>query len=383
VLAIQHAGTLNPPSRFHKWSFEQSKLGLLNKVFPLCAIYLCFNKTQTLMKTATEVSNYNGRLQKHVGSGFHARSSAEEVVKGIDLRGKIAIVTGGNTGIGLETTKTLASAGATVIVPARNVEKAKKNLQNIENVEIQPMDLIDPKSIDAFAAKFLSSQRPLHLLINNAGIMWVPLRRDGRGIESQLATNYLGQFQLVARLWPALKKANGARVVNVSSQGHQFGSFNFDDPNFINCEYETLQAYGQSKTASNLFSVELDNRSKHFNVRAYAVHPGSIHGTELAREAPLELFQKLGFVDTNGNILPEILASLKTIPQGAATTVWCATSPLLNNIGGVYCEDADVAGLNNGTPGTSGVAAYSLDEQSAIRLWNLSEEMTGINFEVK
>jgi NAD(P)-dependent dehydrogenase (short-subunit alcohol dehydrogenase family) len=334
------------------------------------------------MKTATEVSNYNGRLQKHVGSGFNSGSSTDDVIKGIDLRGKIAIVTGGNTGIGLETTKTLASAGATVIVPARDVEKAKKNLQGIENVEIQPMDLIDPKSIDAFAAKFLASKRPLHLLINNAGIMWVPLRRDNRGIESQLATNYLGQFQLVARLWPALKKANGARVVNVSSQGHQFGSFNFDDPNFTSREYETLQAYGQSKTASNLFSVELDNRSKHFNVRAYALHPGSIHGTELAREAPLELFQKLGFLDMNGNLLPEVLASLKTIPQGAATTVWCATSPLLNDIGGVYCEDADVAELNNGTPGTSGVAPYSLDEQSAKRLWDLSEQMTGINFEV-
>jgi NAD(P)-dependent dehydrogenase (short-subunit alcohol dehydrogenase family) len=334
------------------------------------------------MKTATEVSNYNGRLQKHVGSGFNSGSSTDDVIKGIDLSGKIAIVTGGNTGIGLETTKTLASAGATVIVPARDVEKAKKNLQGIENVEIQPMDLIDPKSIDAFAAKFLASKRPLHLLINNAGIMWVPLRRDNRGIESQLATNYLGQFQLVARLWPALKKANGARVVNVSSQGHQFGSFNFDDPNFTSREYETLQAYGQSKTASNLFSVELDNRSKHFNVRAYALHPGSIHGTELAREAPLELCQKLGFLDMNGNLLPEVLASLKTIPQGAATTVWCATSPLLNDIGGVYCEDADVAELNNGTPGTSGVAPYSLDEQSAKRLWDLSEQMTGINFEV-
>jgi len=335
------------------------------------------------MKTVTEITNYNVSLQKRINSGFNSRSTAVDIIKGINLSGKIAIVTGGNTGIGLETTKTLAGAGATVIVPARDVEKAKKNLYGISNVEIQAMDLIDPNSIDSFVKKFLTSGRPLHLLINNAGIMWVPLRRDSRGIESQLVTNYLGQFQLTARLWSALKKANGARVINVSSQGHQFASFNFDDPNFLNREYETLQAYGQSKTASNLFTVELDSRGKDFNVRAYVLHPGSIHGTELGREASPELFQKLGFCDAEGNILPEVMASLKTIPQGAATTVWCATSPLLNNIGGVYCEDSDVAELAKGIPGSSGVEAYSLDEKNAKRLWELSEQMTGITFDVK
>lgn len=335
------------------------------------------------MKTITAISNYNGALQQPLGSGFNSTSTAEDIIKGADLRGKIAIVTGGNAGIGLETTKVLASAGATVIVPARDVEKAKKNLDGINNVEIHPMDLVDPKSIDAFAAKFIASKRPLHLLINNAGIMWVPLRRDSRGIESQLATNYLGQFQLVARLWPALKKANGARVVNVSSQGHQFGSFNFDDPNFHDHEYQTLQAYGQSKTASNLFTVELDNRGRDVQVRAYSLHPGSVYGTELGREASPDLFKKLGFFDDDGNVRPEVLASLKTIPQGAATTVWCATSPLLNDIGGVYCEDGDVAGMWGGVQGTNGVAEYSLNEQSALRLWSLTKEMTGINFDAE
>src|SRR5690606_21877686 len=169
-----------------------------------------------------------------------------------------------------------AKAGATVIVPARDIEKDRKNLQGIANVEIEEMDLINPTSIDTFANKFLASGKPLHLLINNAGIMWVPLRRDNRGIESQLAVNFLSQFQLTARLWTALKKANGARVVNVSSHGHQFAPFNFDDPNFENREYETLQGYGQSKTAVNLFSLELDNRVKEFGVRAYSIHPGSI-----------------------------------------------------------------------------------------------------------
>jgi NAD(P)-dependent dehydrogenase (short-subunit alcohol dehydrogenase family) len=335
------------------------------------------------MKTATKITNYNARLQKHLGSGFNSMSTAAQVINGINLEGKIAIVTGGNTGIGLETTKALAAAGATVIVPARDVEKAKKNLTDVPHVEIHAMDLIDPKSIDAFAEEFLSSGRPLHILVNNAGIMWVPLRRDSRGIESQLATNYLGQFQLVARLWPALKMANGARVINVSSQGHQFAPFNFDDPNFIHRNYETLQAYGQSKTASNLFTAALDARAQEFNVRAYALHPGSIHGTELGREASLELFQQMGFCDAQGNILPEVLASLKNIQQGAATTIWCATSPLLSDIGGVYCEDCDVAELATGTHGVNGVMLYSLDETSATRLWKISEDMTEITFNIE
>lgn len=329
-----------------------------------------------------KLNNYLGALQQPLGSGFNAKSTSNDVIKGIDLKGKIAIVTGGNAGIGLETAKTLANAGATVIVPARDIEKAKRNLNGIPNIELETMDAMNPTSIDAFAEKFLASGRPLHLLINNAGIMWVPLRRDSRGIESQLATNYLGQFHLTARLFPALKKANGARVINVSSLGHQMATFNFDDPNFLYREYETLQAYGQSKTASNLFSLELDDRAKAFNIRAYSLHPGSIGGTELAREAPLELFQKMGFLDADGNILPEIAANLKSIPQGAATTVWCATSPLLDSIGGVYCEDADIAQLTNeNSIGSSGVEIYSLDGLSAKKLWRLSEEMTGLIFE--
>lgn len=328
-------------------------------------------------------NNYQGALQKSIGSGFNATSTTNDVIKGIDLTGKIAIVTGGNTGIGLETTKTLAAAGATVIVAARDTEKAKRNLQGISNVELEAMDLMDPTSVDSFAEKFLASGRPLHLLINNAGIMWVPLRKNNRSIESQLATNYLAQFQLTAKLWPALKQANGARVINVSSQGHQFSPFNFDDPNFLNRDYETLQAYGQSKTASNLFSMELDHRANSFNISAYSLHPGSIGGTELGREAPLELFQKMGFCDAEGNILPEVAASLKTIPQGAATTVWCATSPLLNNIGGVYCEDAEVAELAVDNAVSNGVKVYSLEETNAKRLWKWSEEMIGIKFDIQ
>lgn len=245
------------------------------------------------------------------------------------------------------------------------------------------MDLIDPDSINEFTEKFIASGRPLHILINNAGIMWVPFRKDQRGIESQLATNHLSHFQLTAKLWPALKRANGARIINVSSQGHQFAPFNFEDPNFVHREYETLQAYGQSKTASNLFALELDQRANEYNVRAYSLHPGSIGGTELGREAPLELFQNMGFLDVDGNMLPEIVASLKTIPQGAATTLWCATSPLLNDIGGVYCEDSEIAVLASDQEMSKGVKGYSLDQTNAKRLWTLSEELTGIKFNVK
>ncbi|ALR29794.1 oxidoreductase [Chryseobacterium sp. IHB B 17019] len=330
-------------------------------------------------------------LQQPIYSGFTAQSTAQDVIKGIDLSGKIAIVTGGSAGIGLETTKTLASAGATVIVPARDLEKAKKNLSGIENVEIEKMDLIDPNSIDSFAEKFIGTGRKLDLLINNAGIMWVPLRRDSRGIESQLATNYLGQFHLTAKLWEALKKADGARVINVSSYGHQMSPFDFEDPNFENREYQTLIGYGQSKTASNLFAVALDEKARKFNVRAYSLHPGSVFGTDLGREEPIDLFIQIGTHDENGKIKPEVEAQLKTIPQGAATTVWCATTPLLENIGGVYCENCDIAEIDNGQiehrfddPSTiRGVQPYSIDKENAERLWKLSEEILRMKFDVE
>ncbi|SFO21582.1 NAD(P)-dependent dehydrogenase, short-chain alcohol dehydrogenase family [Chitinophaga sp. YR627] len=332
--------------------------------------------------------NYQGVLQQPLGSGFNARSTAQDVINGIDLKGKVVIITGGYAGIGLETTKVLSEAGATVIVPARDQAKAAKNLKDIVRVEPETIDLMDPASIDAFAARFLASGRPLHLLINNAGIMWVPLRRDSRGFESQLATNHLGHFQLTARLWPALKQADGARVVNVSSFGHQIAPFDFDDPNFTHTAYETLIGYGRSKTANNLFTVELDKRGSRAGVRSYSLHPGSVYGTDLGREAPMELYQQMGTHDANGNIYPEVEKKLKTLAQGAATTVWCATSPALNNVGGVYCEDADIAVLDEGNivyqfdePSTlTGVRPYSLDQSAAQRLWILSEQMLQINF---
>lgn len=329
-----------------------------------------------------EQHNHYGTLQKPVGSGFNASSTTTDVIKGINLCGKTAMITGGHTGIGLETTRTLAAAGATVIVAARDIAKAKKNLEGIAGVEIAELDLMDPAQIDSFAQAFLASNRPLHLLINNAGIMWVPLRKDSRGFESQLATNYLAVFQLTARVWPALKQANGARVVNVSSGGHQFSDFNFEDPNFLHRPYETLLGYGQSKTAVNLFTLALDKRAKVHQVRVYALCPGAVGGTELAREAPADLFQQLGYTDPQGNILPEVAASLKTIPQGAATTVWCATNNALKDIGGIYCENVEVANLNADKTVIGGIKPYALDLEHADQLWQLSEKMTGIQFNV-
>lgn len=331
------------------------------------------------------------KSQRPINSGFNAQSTAEEVISGINLSGKTAIVTGGYAGIGLETVKTLTEAGASVIVPARDLEKAGKNLSGLNNIEIEKLDLMDPQSISNFADRFLDSGRNLDLLINNAGIMWVPLRRDSRGIESQLATNYLGQFHLTAALWESLKNTDGARVINVSSYGHQMSPFDFNDPNFEHRTYETLLGYGQSKTASNLFAVALDERAKKFNVRAYAVHPGSVYGTDLGREEPIDLYIQMGTHDADGKIKPEVQAQLKTIPQGAATTIWCATSPELKDIGGVYCENCDIAEIDRGQiehryddPSTiREVQPYSIDLNLAEKLWILSEEMTGIKFEAE
>jgi NAD(P)-dependent dehydrogenase (short-subunit alcohol dehydrogenase family) len=334
--------------------------------------------------------NYNGALQKPLNSGFGPTSTVHDVIKGINLTGKTAIVTGGYAGIGLETVKAFVAAGAKVVVPARDINKAANNLKGVNNVTIEEMDLMDAESINAFAKKFLAANNSLHILVNNAGVMWVPLQRDKRGYESQLSTNHLGHFQLTAKLWPALKKANGARVLNVSSYGHQMAPFNFDDPNFINREYETLQGYGQSKTANNLFAVELDYRGKDFNVRAFSLHPGSVIGTDLGRVAPMALFQQMGTHDAKGDIFPEVAAKLKNIAQGAATSVWCATSPQLNGIGGVYCEDADVAELDEGNiehnyddpSSLRGVKPYSVGAENAKKLWALTEEMTGVPFPI-
>lgn len=338
------------------------------------------------MKSEHSSEHNTTDLQKPVGSYFNAASTAEEVIQGIDLTGKVAIVTGGYSGLGLETVRVLRLAGARVIVPTRDREKAVFALAGIDGVEIEAMDLIDPASIDAFAEKFLATGEPLHILINNAGIMACPLTRDARGYEAQFATNHLGHFQLVLRLWPALRKAKGARVVSVSSRGHRYSPVVFDDLHYENREYDRWTAYGQSKTANVLFALEIDKRGKAEGIRAFSLHPGSIMGTGLGKDLSREELFAAGVIDENGNPILDPAKQLKTIPQGASTNVWCAISPQLDGIGGLYCENTEVsvtvpeeeAELADPTR-VFGVMPYAIDPQSAERLWILSEQLTGVS----
>lgn len=312
--------------------------------------------------------------QHPINSGFGARSTARDVVSGLDLGGKVAIVTGGHAGIGLETTRALVEAGATVVVPARVPAKAAAALEGLPRVEPAELDLMDPASIDAFAGSFLASGRPLHLLINNAGIMATPLARDARGYESQFATNHLGHFQLTARLWPALAAARGARVVSVASLAHRGGPVSLDDPSFEHERYDRGRAYSRSKTANILFAVGLDRRGAPWGVRAFSVHPGVIF-TGLYEHITPEQLRAIRFVDDNDRPADFV----KTAEQGAATATWCAVSPRLEGMGGVYCEDCDVA---EAVPADSqrfgGVRPWAIDPVTAEQLWELSERMTGV-----
>jgi NAD(P)-dependent dehydrogenase (short-subunit alcohol dehydrogenase family) len=327
--------------------------------------------------------------QTPISSGFGASTTASEIIRGCDLSGKVAIVTGGYSGLGLETVRVLHSAGAKIIVPARDHDKASKALKGLDDVDIEIMDLLVPASIDAFAEKFLASGRPLHILVNSAGIMACPLTRDARGYESQFATNHLGHFQLAARLWPALCQARSARVVSVSSMGHRYSPIVFEDPNFERREYDRWAAYGQSKTANILFALALDKLGKAKGVRAFSLHPGSIVGTGLEKHLSREELMAGGIIDENGKPILDPTRQLKTVEQGAATSVWCATSPQLDGMGGVYCENCDVAGLMPEKVGAMnigdstrmvGVMPYAIDSKSADRLWSLSEHLTSAYF---
>lgn len=316
--------------------------------------------------------------QAPIGSGFGAASTAAEVIAGRDLTGKTVVVTGGYSGIGVETVRTFRSVGANVVVPARDMAKAEKNLAEMPDVVIAAMDLLDPKSIDEFAKRFIKNNDRLHILVNNAGIMAPPLSRDSRGYESQFSANHLGHFQLTCLLWPALVRAKGARVVALSSYGHRRAGVDFHDPNFERREYDPWIAYGQSKTANSLFAVALDSIGRREGVRAFAVHPGGIV-TELIRHMSKAQIDAYKIIDDAGKPIIDPENNKKTPQQGAATTVWCATSLQLEGMGGVYCADCDIAWLLPTDDSTEmhGVRPRAIDPVAAGRLWQLSEQLTG------
>jgi NAD(P)-dependent dehydrogenase (short-subunit alcohol dehydrogenase family) len=319
-------------------------------------------------------------VQKPINSGFGAGTTAEEIASGIDLRGKVCVITGGHSGIGLETTRALTRAGALVCVGAHDMTKARNNLAGMNHVDVAHLDLADPESVDRFADRVLGSHDVIHVLINNAGIMRPPaLMRNARGHELQFATNHLGHFQLTARLWPAVKNAQGARVVTLSSIGHRYSGVDLADPDYRWRPYDKAGAYGQSKTASSLFSVELDRRGKAHGVRAFAVHPGGIL-TDLVRYMTDDELKAWGIV-REGGALKAPSAGFKSPAQGAATTVWCTLSPQLAGIGGVYCEDCDIAQLvPNDSPALSGVRHWAVDPPTAKALWDLSEQLTSLKW---
>ena len=309
--------------------------------------------------------------QEPVGSGFGATTTAAEVVEGVDLNGRLAVVTGGYSGIGLETTRALVGAGADVLVPARRPETAAEALDGVPRTTVGTLDLADLDSVAAFAGSVLAQGRTIDLMIDNAGIMAAPETRVGPGWEAQLATNHLGHFALVNRLWP-LVAAGGGRVVSVSSAGHRRSPIRWDDPMFTRGDYDKWEAYGQAKTANVLFAVRLDELAAETGVRAFALHPGGIL-TPLQRHLSSEEQQGLGWIDSNGNPLVDF----KTTEQGAATTVWAATSPQLDGLGGVYLEDCDVARVS--LDDAPGVRPYAIDPEQAAWLWDLSVDLTGVN----
>jgi NAD(P)-dependent dehydrogenase (short-subunit alcohol dehydrogenase family) len=302
---------------------------------------------------------------------FGASSTTDEVLDGVDLSGKRILVTGVSAGLGVETARTLAAHGAQVVGAARDLNKARAATQQVRaqatngrGLELVELDLASLKSVRSCADALVSAGKPFDLIIANAGVMACPKSQTSDGFETQFGTNHLGHFVLVNRIASLLKP--GSRLVNLSSAGHRFSDVDLDDPNFEHTPYAELVAYGRSKTANILFAVEFDRRHKAKGVCATAVHPGVIQ-TELGHYMTPEVSQQLTSINW------------KTIPQGAATSVWSGTVASADEVGGLYCEDCHVAELVEGDI-RGGVRAYALNPDSARALWAKSEEMVGERF---
>jgi NAD(P)-dependent dehydrogenase (short-subunit alcohol dehydrogenase family) len=316
---------------------------------------------------------------------FGATSTTDDVLDGVDLSGKRILVTGVSAGLGVETARTLAAHGALVVGAARNLDKAyeatkevRAQAKNGGGLELVELDLASLASVRTCAGVLMAAGKPFDLVIANAGVMACPFGKTTDGFETQFGTNHLGHFVLVNRIASLMKP--GARLVNLSSAGHRFSDVGLEDPNFDHTPYTEFGAYGRSKTANILFAVEFDRRHKASGVRATAVHPGGIQ-TELGRHMTPELIQgMIESINAANQASGSVAFEWKTIPQGAATSVWSGVVASADEVGGLYCEDCHVAERVEGDDIRGGVRAYALDPERAKALWAKSEEMVGEAF---
>jgi NAD(P)-dependent dehydrogenase (short-subunit alcohol dehydrogenase family) len=313
------------------------------------------------------------------------KSTTDEVLEGVDLSGKRVLVTGVSAGLGVETARTLAAHGAEVTGTARDLAKAERALKSAgaDNIELVEIDLADLKSVRAGAALLNAAGKPFDLVIANAGVMATPFGHTTDGFETQFGTNHLGHFVLINRIAGLIR--DGGRLVNLASSGHRFSDVDLDDPNFERTPYDPFVAYGRSKTANILFAVEFDRRHKGRGVRATAVHPGGIQ-TELARHLDADALPSL-VADLNAELAKEGKPPFeyKTIPQGAATSVWAGVVANADEVGGRYCENCHVANVTEAQVSrlSEGVRPYALNPERAKALWAKSEEMVGERFEAQ
>jgi NAD(P)-dependent dehydrogenase (short-subunit alcohol dehydrogenase family) len=318
-------------------------------------------------------------------ASFGAESTTDDVLSGADLSGKRVLVTGVSAGLGVETARTLAAHGAHVVGAARNLDKAEKATEAVRagaakggGLELVELDLASLKSVRACADALVAAGKPFDVIICNAGVMATPKGKTADGFETQFGTNHLGHFVLVNRIASLLK--SGGRLVNLSSAGHRFSDVDLEDPNFEHTPYTEFGAYGRSKTANVLFAVEFDRRHKTHGVRATAVHPGGIQ-TELGRYMTPEVMKvMIDSINATNQTAGAPQFSWKTVPQGAATTVWSGFVAPADLVGGKFCEDCHVAEIVEGAGIRGGVRAYALDPERAKALWAKSEEMVGERF---
>jgi short-subunit dehydrogenase len=318
---------------------------------------------------------------------FGATSTTDDVLAGVDLKGKRVLVTGVSAGLGVETARALAAHGAQVVGAARDLAKAERATSEVRaqaanggSLELVELDLASLKSVRVCADGLIADARPFDVVIANAGVMRTPFGHTQDGFETQFGTNHLGHFVLVNRIAGLI--APGGRLVNVSSSGHRYSDVDLEDPNFVHTPYDPMVAYGRSKTANILFAVEFDRRHRSRGVRAAALHPGGIR-TELGRHMPADELDKL-VAQINAQLAAagQPPFQWKTIPQGAATSVWAGFVASADDVGGRYSENCQLSPVTDGliTPGSPGVRPYALDSEHAKALWAKSEEMVGERF---